>query len=76
MFFLAPAYVFLPVGKLGVYRSKGYEKALALGTAGLDEPDVNAGNIPVQKPVETACPSLHYVPLAQLGDQIREVVAV
>jgi len=76
MLFLAPPYVFLPVGKLGVNRSKGYENALAVGAAHLGEPDIYASNIPVQYPIEAACPSLHYVPLTQLGEQIRGLVAL
>src|SRR2546428_9175674 len=76
MLFPAPPYVFLPVGKLGVYRSKGYENALAVGAAHLGEPDIYAGNIPVQDPIEAACPSLRYVPLAELGDQIGGLAAL
>ena len=76
MLFLAPSHILLPVGKLGVYGSKGCENALAIGAAGLGEPDVYAGNISVQHPVEAACPSLHDVSLAQLGDQIPGLVAL
>src|SRR5207253_5433916 len=56
--FLAAPNIFLPVRKLGIYRSEGHEDALTEGATVLHEPGIYAGDVLMENPIETPCPSL------------------
>src|SRR5947207_1061900 len=72
--FLAAPNIFLPVRKLGIYRSEGHEHALTEGATVLHEPGIYAGDVLMENPIETPCPSLPDVLLPQPGNQFGRLV--
>src|SRR6266480_3742730 len=72
--FLAAPNIFLPVRKLGIYRSEGHEDALTEGATVLHEPGIYAGDVLMENPIETPCPSLPDVLLPQPGNQLGRLV--
>src|SRR5213080_2118466 len=65
--FLAAPNIFLPVRKLGIYRSEGHEDALTEGATVLHEPGIYAGDVLMENPIELpaqACPTFCFRSLA------------